>query len=193
MTTAPPAPPGTQAPGPELLGPRVRVGHPMHSRIVEWYDDEATLLDSGLTMEWVRLMAEDLLYRVPVRQNRLRDDPKSQFSDGMFQYDENATTLAMKVMRLATTASPWAENPTSRTRRFVTNVKVYATDSDQEFRVLSSLLLTRSRYSESVPLVLTGERRDLLRRDGDDGFRLAERYVLLDQTTLGFPNLAVFL
>jgi 3-phenylpropionate/cinnamic acid dioxygenase small subunit len=187
MTTAVPP-----APSAEVLGARVRVGQPLHSAILEWYDDEATLLDAGHTMDWVKLMAEDLLYRVPVRQNRLRDDPKSQFSDGMFQYDENFTTLAMKVMRLATTASPWAENPVSRTRRFVSNVKVYETPVADEYRVISSYLLTRSRYSEPVPLVLSGERRDLLRRDGDS-FKVAERYVLLDQTTLGFPNLAVFL
>ncbi|MCW2694019.1 MAG: 3-phenylpropionate/cinnamic acid dioxygenase subunit beta, partial [Mycobacterium sp.] len=111
-------------------GPRVRVGDPLYHQIVEWYDDESTMLDAACTMDWVRdLMAPDLLYRMPVRQNRLRDDPLSQFSDGAFHYDENLTTLTMKVMRLATTASPWAENPVSRTRRFVSNVRVHRTDT----------------------------------------------------------------
>jgi len=191
ITDTPPAPDG-EALLAVAAAPRIRSSDPLYGEIVEWYDDEATLLDDHLTLEWVKLMAPDPLYRLPVRQNRLRDDQTSQFSSGMFHYDENLTTLAMKVMRLATTASPWAENPVSRTRRFVTNVKVYETPVTDEYRVISSYLITRSRYSEPVPLVLSGERRDLLRRDGD-GFKVAERYVLLDQTTLGFPNLAVFL
>jgi 3-phenylpropionate/cinnamic acid dioxygenase small subunit len=143
-------------------------------------------------MEWVQnRVAQDVLYRLPVRQNRLRDDANSQFSEGMFHYDENYTTLFMKVMRLATTASPWAENPVSRTRRFVTNIKVYKTESPDELAVMSSLLITRSRYTEPTPLVLTAERRDVLRRS-DEGFKLSKRTILVDQATLGYPNLAVF-
>ena len=191
ITDTPPAP-DADALTAVAAAPRVRARDPLYAEIVEWYDDEATLLDDHQTLDWVKLMAPDLLYRLPVRQNRLRDDETSQFSSGMFHYDENLTTLAMKVMRLATTASPWAENPVSRTRRFVTNVKVHRTDVEGEYRVVSSLLVSRSRYTEPVPLILTAERRDLLRRV-DDSFKLAERYILIDQTTLGYPNLAVFL
>lgn len=191
ITDTPPAP-DVEAVLAVAPGERVRAGDPLYHRVVEWYDDEATMLDEGHTLEWVKtLMAEDLLYRFPVRQNRLRDDEVSQFSTGMFHYDENLTTLAMKVMRLATTASPWAENPMSRTRRFVSNVKVHRTDVDGELRVASSLLMSRSRYTEPVPMILTAERRDVL-RETDDGMKLVERYVLADQTTMGYPNLAVF-
>jgi 3-phenylpropionate/cinnamic acid dioxygenase small subunit len=177
---------------PPPQGERIRPGDPIYFEVVEWLDDESTLLDSGHTMEWVQNhVAQDVLYRLPVRQNRLRDDANDQFSEGMFHYDENYTTLFMKVMRLATTASPWAENPVSRTRRFVTNIKVYKTESPDELAVMSSLLITRSRYTEPTPLVLTAERRDVLRR-GDEGFKLAKRTILVDQATLGYPNLAVF-
>lgn len=170
---------------------RVRATDPVYWEVSEWLDDESTMLDSARTMEWTALLAKDLVYRLPVRQNRLRDDPESQFAGGMFHYDENHTTLVMKVMRLATTASPWAENPMSRTRRFVTNVRVHRTAVDDEFEVSSSLLMTRSRYTEPHPLVITAERQDLLRRNGE-GFLLARRTILVDQATLGYPNLAVF-
>jgi 3-phenylpropionate/cinnamic acid dioxygenase small subunit len=180
--TAPPPP----------QGERVRPGDPVYFEVVEWLDDEATMLDSGHTMDWVQnQVAQDVLYRLPVRQNRLRDDVNDQFSEGMFHYDENYTTLFMKVMRLATTASPWAENPVSRTRRFVTNVKVYKTQAADELAVMSSLLITRSRYTEPTPLVLSAERRDVLRRS-EGGFKLAKRSILVDQATLGYPNLAIF-
>ena len=172
-------------------GDRVRAGDPAYDQVREWLDDEAYLLDAGRTLDWAKFMAEDLVYRLPVRQNRLRDDPMPQFSTTMFHYDENYTTLVMKVMRLATTASPWAENPVSRTRRFVSGVRVHRLPADGEYAVTSSLLMTRSRYTEPVPLILSAERQDVLRRSGD-GFLLAELTILVDQTTLGYPNLAVF-
>jgi 3-phenylpropionate/cinnamic acid dioxygenase small subunit len=109
----------------------------------------------------------------------------------MYHYDENFTTLFMKVMRLATTASPWAENPMSRTRRFISNVKVHRTPAEDEFSVSSSLLISRTRYTEDKHLILTAERRDLLRRDGET-FKLVRRHILADYTTMGWPNLAVF-
>ncbi|MCU1691516.1 MAG: 3-phenylpropionate/cinnamic acid dioxygenase subunit beta [Frankiales bacterium] len=172
--------------------PRVRSSDPLYWEVREWLDDESAMLDAGHTMEWTQLLAKDLLYRLPVRQNRLRDDPESQFASGMFHYDENHTTLVMKVMRLATTASPWAENPMSRTRRFVTNVRVHRTAVDDELEISSSLLVSRSRYTEPHPLILTAERQDLLRRTGEGTFLLVRRTILVDQATLGYPNLAVF-
>lgn len=173
-------------------GERVRRADPLYHEIAEWLDDEATMMDSGKTMEWVTTrVAEDVLYRLPVRQNRLRDDPISQFSEGMFHYDENYTTLMMKVMRLATTASPWAENPLSRTRRFIANVDVHRTANDAELEVSCSLLVTRSRYTEEVPQILSGQRKDLLRRT-EGGWQLARRYFYVDQATLGYSNLAIF-
>jgi 3-phenylpropionate/cinnamic acid dioxygenase small subunit len=93
---------------------------------------------------------------------------------------------------MATTASPWAENPVSRTRRFITNVRVHRTDKDDEFAVTSSILLVRSRYDEDKLGLLSAERNDVIRRT-DDGFRLVSRDILADQATLGLANLAVFL
>jgi len=40
--------------------------------------------------------------------------------------------------------------------------------------------------------VISGERNDLLRVDGE-GFKLVRREVILDQAVLGTPNLAIFL
>ena len=120
----------------------------------------------------------------------MRDDPLPQFATNMFHYDENHVTLTMKVLRLATTASPWCENPPSRSRRLITNVRVFEGVEPDEYYVVSSMLMTRNRHSESVPLIISGERRDLLRREGD-GYLIAHREFLMDQTTLGYPNLTV--
>jgi 3-phenylpropionate/cinnamic acid dioxygenase small subunit len=93
---------------------------------------------------------------------------------------------------MATTASPWAENPVSRTRRFITNIRVHHTGVDNEYKVTSSILLVRSRYDEDKLGLLSAERIDVIRRT-DEGLRIARRDILADQATLGLANLAVFL
>lgn len=171
-------------------GGRIGSADERYHHVVDFLHDEASLLDEYRSVEWLKLLAEDITYRVPVRVSRMRDDPLPQFATNMFHYDENHVTLTMKVLRLATTASPWCENPPSRSRRLITNVRVFEGVEPDEFYAVSSMLMTRNRHSESVPLIISGERRDLLRREGD-GYLIAHREFLMDQTTLGYPNLTV--
>jgi 3-phenylpropionate/cinnamic acid dioxygenase small subunit len=171
---------------------RVHVGEPTHWEIVEFLDDEATALDDNELMAWFQLMAPDIVYRMPVRTTKDRADG-SEFSTGMYQFDEDAMTLGTKVIRLAETQSAWAEKPPSRTRRFVTNVKVFRRDGElEEYEVRSSVLLVRNRYQESKLELLSARRTDVVRRT-EEGFRLAERTIFPDQATIGTQNLAVFL
>ena len=97
-----------------------------------------------------------------------------------------------RIVRLTGTKSAWAEDPPSRTRRLVTNVLVEETDKPQEYSVRSYLLVTRSRFNFDEYDLISAERRDILRSDGE-GFKLAKREILLDQAVLGTPNLAIFL
>ena len=97
----------------------------------------------------------------------------------------------MRVLRLETEYA-WAEDPPSRSRHFVTNVQVAPGDSGDEFEVTSNLLLYRTRGDVATYDILSGERKDVLRRAGD-GFRLAKRVVLLDQTTIMTHNLALIM
>lgn len=180
----------TEAPPAQAV--RIRAGDPRYFEVVEFLEDEASLLDDNRIMEWVGVMAPDLVYRMPVRVTRLRDDELPDSAPGMYHFDENHLTLSMKVARLEQTASPWAENPRSRTRRFVTNIKVFATDEDSEYEVTSSVLLIRSRYDHSELEVFSAARRDLVRLT-PDGYRLARRIITPDQSTLGLANLAIFL
>jgi 3-phenylpropionate/cinnamic acid dioxygenase small subunit len=89
------------------------------------------------------------------------------------------------------TASAYAEDPPSRVRRFVTNLSVEERD-DGMLRVRSYLLLLRSRFDDPEYVVLSAERDDLLRRVGE-GFQLVSRRILVDQSTIGSNNIAVFL
>ena len=172
-------------------GRRVRAAEPLHGEIVEHLEDEAQILDEDDLMGWIQMLDQDVVYRAPIRMSTERGTG-SPFAEEAAHYEENAMTLFLKVMRLTQTSSAWAENPASRTRRIVSNVRVYETDIDNEYRVDSSILLLRSRYDDTHYDLLSGRRVDTLRRV-DDGFRLAVRTIYFDQTALGVHNLAVYL
>lgn len=170
---------------------RVHHGEPEHFEIVEFLEDEATLLDSGKLLEWVGLMTIDVRYQMPVRSTRDLIDG-SEFSDGMFMFDETIMTLGIKATRLAATTSAWAEKPPSRTRRHVTNIRAFRTGVDGEYEVTSSLLLLRNRYQEHNYEIISARRVDLLRRQ-DGQLKIAKRVIYSDQASLGTQNLAIFL
>jgi 3-phenylpropionate/cinnamic acid dioxygenase small subunit len=173
-------------------GERVPMRDPLHFEVVEFLEDEATVLDHGELMSWLQIMSDDVVYRMPVRATRMRDDEGGDFEERMFHLDDSLATLSTKAMRLATTPSAWAENPPSRTRRFITNIRVHRTPRADEYFVTSSILVVRSRYDRPELDLISAERHDLLRRS-DAGFKLAERYIFVDQSTIGTANLAIFL
>jgi 3-phenylpropionate/cinnamic acid dioxygenase small subunit len=171
---------------------RVPVGSPDYNQIAEFLYEEAWLLDEIRLADWVARLDSDLRYTCPVRQTRpLRDNAKSIVRTVM-HFDETYASIRGRVGRITDTQSAWAEDPPSRTRRLVTNILVEATEDPDEFEVTSYLLCSRSRFEETTLLMLSCVRHDLLRRY-DDSFKLARREIIIDQTVLGFPNLAIFL
>lgn len=108
-----------------------------------------------------------------------------------FHLDEDRASLEMRVERVET-GYAWAEDPPSRLRHFVTNVRAEAAeDADGELAVRSNVLVYRSRWDRPGHDLLSGERQDVLRAD-EDGWRLARRLVVLDSTTLPTLNLSFF-
>lgn len=174
---------------------RIHVGDPEHFEVVEFLEDEATLLDDNALMEWLQVFTHDLVYRVPVRITKDRMDG-SEFAAEMFHFDDDYMTLSIKASRLALTQSAWAEKPPSRTRRFITNIKVFrfpeADGAENEYEVRCSILLLRNRYQESRLEILSARRTDWIRRT-DDGLKISRRLIFVDQATIGMQNLAVFL
>jgi 3-phenylpropionate/cinnamic acid dioxygenase small subunit len=83
----------------------------------------------------------------------------------------------------------WAEEPPSRTRYIITNVKIRVTD--QGLQVRSSFLLYRNRL-EIMTHFLVGERVDMLRPvDTEAGFVIARRVATLDQNVILSNNLSM--
>jgi 3-phenylpropionate/cinnamic acid dioxygenase small subunit len=158
--------------------------------VTDWLYGEAELLDANKYREWLELVAEDLRYVVPLRVTRERE-AETDVIVGMNHQDDDWDSMEMRVLRLETEYA-WAEDPPSRSRHFVTNVRVQEGETEGEYRVKSSLLLYRTRGDAPTYDLLSGERTDVLRRT-DDGLRLANRVVLLDQTTVMTHNLALIM
>jgi 3-phenylpropionate/cinnamic acid dioxygenase small subunit len=173
---------------PSEPGVRLHPNDQGYGDVLAWLYDEAALLDDHAFDDWLDVLAPDLVYRVPVRVTRAQGQGDG-VSAGLSHFDETRSSLATRVLRLHE-ASSWAENPPSRTRRVVTNVRVWAVEGGYATR--SALLLVRSRGASPTYELLSGERRDLLRKVGL-GLLLARREVLLDQSSLGMSNLSVFL
>jgi ethylbenzene dioxygenase beta subunit len=159
----------------------------LHAEFTLWLNDEAQLLDRHRYREWLALMADELRYRVPGRVELTRDGGDG-ISDRSFHLDENLASMTTRIRRI-TEATNFAENPRTRTRRFVTNIRLEPTTTSAAIEGTSYLLLTRSRGLGSDLELLSCERRDRLVRDEAGGLRLAGRIVIVDQATLGLVHL----
>lgn len=152
--------------------------------------EEAALLDARLHHRWLELLTDDIAYRMPVRVT-VAHEIRGSVLDDMDHFDEDRYSLEKRVARFDTEHA-WTEDPPSRTRRFVSNIRVFGGEADDQLLVVSYLLLFRSRGDIATPDLVSCERHDVLRRV-DGTLRLARREVLVDESVLRTQNLAVFL
>lgn len=149
---------------------------------------EAHLLDTRRYQQWLALTSDDIHYWMPIRRTTLSDDLDNEFTrvGDMSYFDDNKEFLTMRIKRLLV-GKAWAEDPPSRTRHMISNIRVVAVDG-LEVTVELNFHLYRTRL-ESEEDSWVGLRRDVLRRDGDN-FLLAKRHIYLDQTTILSQNLS---
>ena len=167
----------------------LRYSDPAHLAAHQFLVEEAALLDAADYAGWLELLAEDIRYMMPVRVTTARGAGFDTLA-GMGHFDEDLYALRKRVQRLATDHA-WAEDPPSRTRHFVTNVRTFR-DAGDDLRVESALLLFRSRGDTREADLISAGRTDLLRATAD-GLRLARREITVDESVLRTQNLAVFL
>jgi 3-phenylpropionate/cinnamic acid dioxygenase small subunit len=159
---------------------------PLYGEVQRLLFEEADLLDSYRFADWFELFAEDVVYQMPTRTTRFLRDGKG-FSEMMF-FDENHASLRTRVKRLETEFA-WAEAPPSRTRHFVSNIRVFSTDAAGEFEVKSNFMVTRTRSDLDYQL-LAGARGDRVRRAGER-LVICRREILVDQTVITATNLSM--
>jgi 3-phenylpropionate/cinnamic acid dioxygenase small subunit len=185
---------------------RPRADPALLADVSAWLSWEAELLDQRRYRDWLAVLTEDISYRMPV-QVTTANGTSGPVLGGMVHFDEDHYTLALRIERLEGRHA-WTEDPPSRTRRFVTNVRVTPPASSpgpgapREVEVRSYLLLFRSRGDDRPADFIAAERTDVLRRqapdasieDGiDDDWLLARREIAVDEAVLRTQNLAVFL
>jgi phthalate 3,4-dioxygenase beta subunit len=172
-----------------VTGRPLSYGDPAHLAAHQFLVEEAALLDAADYAGWLELVCEDIRYVMPVRVTTARGAGFDSLA-GMGHFDEDMYALRKRVQRLATDHA-WTEDPPSRTRHFVTNVRTFR-EEPAELRVESALLLFRSRGDTREPSLISAGRADLLRETAD-GLRLARREITVDESVLRTQNLAVFL
>ena len=176
------------------IGPPLLYTSADHQLAHQFLVEEAHALDSLRFEAWLAMLTDDVTYVMPVRvtATKATDEASVQTID---HFAENRYMLGKRVERFAT-AHAWTEDPQSRLRHYVTNVRTFATDHPDEFVVESAVLLFRSRGDQAEPSIVSAGRADLLRRDGEaqePRFRLARRIIQLDEAVLRTQNLAIFL
>src|SRR5438270_11926385 len=115
-----------------------RVAPELQLEIEQFYSHEAELLDDHRYGEWLDLFSSDARYWMPTRANRvLRDHDKELSVAGEFAlFDDDKKSLSWRVNQMES-ASHWAENPRSRTRHLISNVRIASGKSAYEYEVKS--------------------------------------------------------
>ncbi len=151
-------------------------GLTLRGSVEEFLFREAALLDDWKLEEWVGLFTEDARYVVPST-----DLPEGDPGRDLMFIDDDIVRLRARAARLNSRFCH-RENPPSRTRRFVSNVRVEET-GDGQLSVAANLLVYRFRAGDGAPYV--GVVEYVLRREDGD-FKIAHRRVLLDMEDLSW-------
>ena len=161
-----------------------------HYEVERFYYDEAALLDAHQYEEWLALFSDDARYFMPIRRTRVQRELDKEFTQPgeMAYFDDTKTLLAGRIAKLKSGRS-WAEDPPSRTRHLIANVRIVKDDGGT-LDVESNFHLYRTRLnSEETSWI--GSRRDVLRRV-EGSFQIVDRRIFLEQTVLPSRNLSNF-
>ena len=151
---------------------------------------EAELLDTHQHADWLELWDEQASYRMPVRVTHTKRQRDLEFQENFGHFDETKEMLSMRIKRLDTSTA-WAEDPPSRTRHFVTNLRIKSLANEQ-YELKTNLMLYRNRSDSAEHDILSAERLDIVHKVSGE-WRLLKRTIYMDQSTLGTLNLSIFL
>ena len=145
----------------------------LRAMVEEFLYREAALLDAWRLDEWLALFTADGRYLVPTT-----DLPDGDPRKDLVFIDDDMVRLRARVERLKSRHGH-REYPSSRTRRFISNIRINVEDG--AIVVTSSFLVYRFRMGESSPYVGWYEHR-LKQIDGE--LKIQHRKAVLDQEAL---------
>ena len=147
---------------------------PSRNEVEDLFFNEAALLDEWRLEEWLELLTADAIYEIPPT-----DVPEGDSRSALFIIADDALRIRSRVKQLLG-KSAWAENPHSRTRRMIANVRVLGAEGDN-ILVTANFIVHRMRY-ESVDTFI-GRYDYKLVRDGNS-LKIQERRAILDNEAL---------
>lgn len=163
----------------------------------DFYYRESDLLDERRFREWLDILADDIVYFMPIRRNvkfgqhAARENTRQ--GEGMSWFDEDKWTLTKRVEQILTGVH-YAEEPLSRITHMISNVQIKAVrpnlDKPGEIDVTSRFLLYQNRV-EYETYTFVGRRNDTI-RISEAGWKVAKREILLEQNILLAKNLTMF-
>jgi len=157
---------------------------------------EAELLDQRQFTQWLDLLANDLVYFMPMRRNvkfgRHAEQENTRQDRDISWFDEDKWTLSKRVEQIMTGVH-WAEEPLSRVCHTVSNIQIVAArpsvEAPEEVSVRSRFIVYQNRLEDETNFFV-GKRNDVL-RNAQGGWKLARREIILDQNVLLSKNLTV--
>ena len=145
-------------------------------QVEEFLFEEAALLDAWLLDDWLALLTDDAVYRIPSN-----DAPGTDPKQALYTIADDIDRIRARVTRLKD-RNAHAEFPPSRTRRQIGNVRITKQDGES-LHVEANFIVHRFRRNEDVRQYV-GRYRYLL-RVADRKMRIAVREALLDSAELG--------
>jgi p-cumate 2,3-dioxygenase beta subunit len=144
------------------------------AQIEDFLYHEAALLDAWRLDDWMALLTDDIVYEVPST-----DLPDGDPETTLFLIADNALRLRSRVQQLSGKHA-WAENPPSRTRRLITNVRILGVEGDT-IRIAANFVVYRMRY-ELVDTYVGRYEHTLVQQDGE--LKIRKRKAILDLEVL---------
>ena len=164
----------------------------LKQEIEEFLYMEADLLDQREFRKWLDLLAEDLIYFMPIRRNvkfgQHAEKENTKQGEGISWFDEDKWTLTKRVEQILTGVH-YAEEPLSRVTHMVSNVRLL--DVTPEQVTVGCRFLVYQNRVEYEKYTFIGRRTDILRRNGDS-WLIARRELILEQNVLLAKNLSIF-
>ena len=164
--------------------------------VAEFLYREADLLDERRFKEWLDLLADDLVYFMPIRRNvkfgQHEERENTRQGEGISWFDEDKWTLTKRVEQVLTGVH-YAEEPLSRVCHVVTNVRLLRVEPSVEAArevVVGSRFLVQQNRVEYEEYQFVGRRTDTLRREGAE-WRIARREMMIGQNVLMAKNLSI--
>ena len=156
------------------MGPTSLAHDVSRASIEDFLYEEAALLDEWRLQEWLDLLTEDATYEVPST-----DTPDGEARTTLFIIADNIERIRSRVQQLLG-KSAWAENPPSRTRRLISNVRIREVAGDS-IRVTANFVVYRLRF-EQVDTYVGRYEYTLVLRDGV--LKIRQRRAILDLEAL---------